>query len=101
MTADTGDIETATRIARALVSAFQTALLPKGASRDSVVLLPTMETLKTEDLIVQLAGLPKPVTCVGFGNSAGLTLGYWVPPETGDSFIRRELRTHFRRRPAH
>ena len=90
MTADSGDIQAAARIARVLLSSFQTAVLPKDAHVESVFVLPTMLPVDSEELSTQLANLPKPVTCVGFGNPAALTFGYWVvPPGVSDSFARR------------
>lgn len=90
MTEDSGDIEGATRRARVLLSSFQSAVLPKDAHVGTVFVLPTMLPVQSEELSAQLANLPKPVTCVAFGNPAALTFGYWViPPGVSDSFARR------------
>lgn len=90
MTADSGDIEAATRLAGVLLSAFQTAVLPKDAHLESVLLLPSLLPVETKELAAQLANLPKPITCVGFGNPIALTFGYWViPPGECDSFDKR------------
>ena len=89
MTADHSD-QRAIRVAEALISAFQAAVLPTEASRDGVLLLPTLVPLKAQEICAQLANLPKPVTCVAFENSATLVLGYWIiPPYVHDSFNRR------------
>ena len=88
--ADDVDLERSTRIARVFVSAFQKALLPKGASCSDVLLLPTFLPLKCEELSVQLASLPKPIGCVAFSNPTALVIGYWlVPPGTPNSFDTR------------
>lgn len=86
----TPDHEAELRIADVLISAFQTAVLQSGTTRDRVFLLPTMAPTKREKVTAQLAGLPKPITCIGFGNPTALVLGYWVVPSgVKDSFNMR------------
>lgn len=74
-------------MAGVLVSAFQSALLPQDASVDRVLVLPTLLPLKSVEVSAQLASLPKPVTCIAFGNRVALVLGYWIVPSgVNDSF---------------
>jgi len=89
LTADHSD-QRATHIAEALIFAFQSAVLHGEASRDGILLLPTLAPLRTQELCAQLASLPKPITCVAFENPGTLVVGYWtIPPGIDDSFSRR------------
>lgn len=65
-------------------------MLGKEASKEVVLLLPTLAPLKIDAMSAHLADLPKPITCVAFDSRVNLVFGYWaLSHEINDSFAER------------